>query len=348
MFEPISARLASSCSRKGIRAVATDQICVGETSIRSTCFGDTATTSPSAERQSHLGPLEPLRLRVDLGVGLGDRLLLLLGGIQVDDLVGDHAVLDHPVRGGHEPVLGDLGVGGQRADQADVRALGGLDRAHAAVVGGMDVANLDRRPLAGQAAGAERREAAPVGEAGERVRLVHELRQLRGAEELLQRRDHGTDVDDRLRGDRVRVLGRQPLPDDALHPVQADAEGVLDQLADRPQAAVAEVLVLVQVVLDRVTRVGLGLGRVVLDRVLLVDLLRDPEQARDRDQLLDQGDDVARRQRRACRDRCRDRAGRSACSGRPWSGHSASSRRRAAPSGHAPRPPRAARLGAAS
>ena len=191
MFEPISARLASSCSRNGISAVATDQICVGETSIRSTCFGDTATTSPSAERQSTCGPLEPLRLRVDLGVGLRDRLLLLLGGVQVDDLVGDHAVLDHPVRGGHEPVLGDLGVGGQRADQADVRALGGLDRAHAAVVGGMDVANLDRRPLAGQAAGAERREAAPVGEAGERVRLVHELRQLRGAEELLQRRDDG-------------------------------------------------------------------------------------------------------------------------------------------------------------
>ena len=131
-----------------------------------------------------------------------------------------------------------------------------------------------------------------MGEAGERVRLVHELRQLRGAEELLQRRDHGTDVDDRLRGDRVRVLGREPLPDDPLHPVQADPEGVLDQLADRPQAAVAEVLVLVEVVLDRVARVGLRLGRVVLDRVLLVDLLRDPEQPRDRDQLLDQGDDV--------------------------------------------------------
>ena len=37
--------------------MATDQICVGETSIRSTCFGDTATTSPSAERQSTWGPL---------------------------------------------------------------------------------------------------------------------------------------------------------------------------------------------------------------------------------------------------------------------------------------------------
>ena len=41
MFEPISARLASSCSRNGIIAVATDQICSGETSIRSTSSGAT-------------------------------------------------------------------------------------------------------------------------------------------------------------------------------------------------------------------------------------------------------------------------------------------------------------------
>ena len=60
MFEPISARLASSCSRNGISAVATDQIWVGETSIRSTCFGDTETSSPSAERQSTCGPFSRL------------------------------------------------------------------------------------------------------------------------------------------------------------------------------------------------------------------------------------------------------------------------------------------------
>ncbi len=33
MFEPISARLASSCSRKGIRAVDTEMICLGDTSM---------------------------------------------------------------------------------------------------------------------------------------------------------------------------------------------------------------------------------------------------------------------------------------------------------------------------
>ena len=50
MFEPISARLASSCSRNGIIAVATDQICSGETSTRSTSLGPTVTYCPACVR----------------------------------------------------------------------------------------------------------------------------------------------------------------------------------------------------------------------------------------------------------------------------------------------------------
>src|SRR4051812_46972066 len=231
-----------------------------------------------------------LAVLVERRVGLRDELLFLLGGVQVDDLVGDLAVLDDAVRGRDEAVLGDLGVARQRADQADVRALRGLDRAHAAVVGGVHVAHLDRRALTREAAGAEGAEAAAVRQAGQRVRLVHELAELAGAEELLQRGHDRADVDDRLRGDRVGVLGGEALAHDALHAVEADAEGLLDELADGPQAAVAEVLVLVEVVLDRLARHADGLGGVVLD--LDLGLLGHAEDARERDELLDQGDDV--------------------------------------------------------
>ena len=65
---------------------------------------------------------------------------------------------------------------------------------------------------------------APVREPGQRVGLVHELAELGGAEELLQRGHDGTDVDDRLRRDRVDVLGRHPLAHDPLHAVEADPE----------------------------------------------------------------------------------------------------------------------------
>ena len=39
MFEPMSARFASSCSRNGMSAVATDTTCLGETSMYSIWFG---------------------------------------------------------------------------------------------------------------------------------------------------------------------------------------------------------------------------------------------------------------------------------------------------------------------
>ena len=168
--------------------------------------------------------------------------------------------------------------------------LGRLDRAHAPVVGRVHVAHLDRRALAREPAGAERGQAPAVGEPGERVGLVHELRQLRGAEELLQRRHDRADVDDRLRRDRVGVLGREALAHDALHAVQADAEGLLDQLADGAQAAVAEVLVLVEVLGDGLARHARRLGRVVLDLDLAV--LGQAEALGQRDQLAHEREDV--------------------------------------------------------
>ena len=53
------------------------------------------------------------------------------------------------------------------------------NRADAAVVGRVHVAHLEAGALARQAAGPERREPPLVRDLGERVRLVHELRQLR-------------------------------------------------------------------------------------------------------------------------------------------------------------------------
>ena len=46
MLEPISARLASSFSRNGISAAATDTSCLGETSMKSMVSGRASTKSP--------------------------------------------------------------------------------------------------------------------------------------------------------------------------------------------------------------------------------------------------------------------------------------------------------------
>ena len=199
------------------------------------------------------------------GVGLrgllvvaADALVLLLQVLLLDDLaeregrvpdlgdlevVDDPALLDPLVRGLDEAEVVDPRVAGQRRDQADVRALRGLDRADAAVVRRVHVADLEPGALAGETARPEGREAPLVRDLRERVRLVHELRELRGAEELLDRGDDRLGVDEVVRHRRVDVLvDGHLLLDGALHPHEADPELVLEQLADRPDAAVSEVV----------------------------------------------------------------------------------------------------------
>ena len=75
------------------------------------------------------------------------------------------------------------------------------------------------------------------------VDLVHELRQLRGAEEFTHRCHHRLGVD-QVVGHRAGhvLVGRHPVAHRPLHADQADAELVLQQLADRAHAAVAEMV----------------------------------------------------------------------------------------------------------
>ena len=171
------------------------------------------------------------------------------------------------------------------ADQADVGAFRRLDGAHAAVVGGVHVTHLEPGPLPGQTAGTHGRQAALVGEPRQRVGLVHELRQLRGPEELLDGRHHRPDVDQGLRGDGLDVLGRHALANHPLHPGQADPDLVLDELAHRADAPVGEVVLVVEAVprlaLGQVQQVaaggqdlGPGQDALALGRALEVD----PEQ----------------------------------------------------------------------
>ena len=102
-------------------------------------------------------------------------------------LAVDLAVLHHAVRRDQEAVVVDVGVDAQRRDQADVRAFRRLDRADAAVVRDVHVADLEARPLAVQAARAQGRQPPLVRELAQRVGLVDHLRQLAAAEEEVDR-----------------------------------------------------------------------------------------------------------------------------------------------------------------
>ncbi len=128
-------------------------------------------------------------------------------------------------------------------DEADVRAFRRLNRADAAVVGRVHVADFEAGALTGQTTGPKGRQAALVRDLRERVGLVHELRELRGAEELADRGHDRLGVDEVVRhGRRHLLVDRHLFLDGALHADEADAELVLHQLADGADAAVAEMI----------------------------------------------------------------------------------------------------------
>ena len=104
------------------------------------------------------------------------------------------------------------------------------------------VAHLEARALARQAARSKRREAPLVGDLRQRVGLVHELRELRGAEELAHRGGRRLGVDQVLRHDGVDLDRRHALLDRPLHAQQPDAVLVLHELADRAHPAIAEIV----------------------------------------------------------------------------------------------------------
>ncbi len=179
---------------------------------------------------------------VQRGVGLGDHVLAFLDSRKIVDLIADPSCVDPPVRGFEEAVLVGAGVDRQRVDQADVGAFRRFDRADPAVVGGVHVAHLEARALAGQAARTQGRDPPLVGDLGQRVVLVHELRELRGAEKFLGGGGDRLGVDQILRGKPFGFGQAQPLLDRALDPHQSDAEHVFGHLADAADAAVAEVV----------------------------------------------------------------------------------------------------------
>ncbi len=106
----------------------------------------------------------------------------------------------------------------------------------------MHVAHLEAGALAGQTARSKGRHTALVGQFRQRVLLVHELAELRRAEELAHRGRHGLGVDQVVRHDRVDIDGGHALLDRALHAQQTNAELVFHELADRTHAAIAEIV----------------------------------------------------------------------------------------------------------
>ena len=228
-------------------AAATDTSCLGDTSMNSMRSGGSSTKSPPLRHEMISSVKRPRASSGTFACAIA--YFDFFHRREIDDLARHLAVLDAAIRAFDEAVFVHARIGRERVDQADVRAFRRFDRADAAVVRRMHVAHFEARALARQAARPKRREAALVRDFRERVRLVHELRELRGAEELAHRGRRRLRVDQIVRHDGVDLDRRHALLDRALHAQEADAVLVLHQLADRAHAAVGEVVDVVDLAL---------------------------------------------------------------------------------------------------
>jgi len=179
---------------------------------------------------------------IDFGISLGDDVIAFFNRRQEFDLICDFVVADLTVWGFHKTVGIGARIQGQRVDQTDVRTFRRFNRADTTIVRRMHVANFKAGTLTRQTARTQCGNTTLVRDLGQRVGLVHKLRQLAGTEELL---DRGTDrlgIDQVVRHQVIAFSLIQTLLDCALDAHQTGTELVLGQLTNGTHATIAQVV----------------------------------------------------------------------------------------------------------
>jgi len=115
----------------------------------------------------------------------------------------------------------------------------------------MHVADFKTRTFTCEPAGAERRQAAFVRDFGQRIGLVHELGKLARSEKLINNRRDRFGVNQVMRHHGFDVLQTHFFLDGPLHPHQADAVLVFDELAHGTHPTVAQVVDVVDTAVAR-------------------------------------------------------------------------------------------------
>src|ERR1700730_9859514 len=121
---------------------------------------------------------------VNRSVCLRDEKVLFLIAGEILDLIGDATVVNFAIGSFDETEFVDPRKSRHRADKPNVRALRRFDRTNPAVVRWMNVAHFESGAIATQTARSKRRQTPLMCQLRQRIRLIHELRELRPTEEI--------------------------------------------------------------------------------------------------------------------------------------------------------------------
>ena len=189
MFAPIRARFASSFSRNGIIAVATEiDHLRGDVDIVDQFTLDSEMISSRWRQMTRALAKRPSSSSGSVGLRDDDsRPRRRRSCIRLSSVTMPVALSTWRNGASIKPYSLMLRKGRQIVNQADVRAFRRLDRAHTAIVGVVNVSDVEGCAVTRQTAGAQCGQTALVRQLRQRVVLIHELRQRGGAEELLDR-----------------------------------------------------------------------------------------------------------------------------------------------------------------
>src|ERR1051326_8257109 len=224
---------------------------------------------------------------IDRRVRLRDEIIFFLIAGQIINVVRDAAVGDLAIRSFDETELVDPRKSRHRADQTDVGAFRRFNRANSTVMRRMNVAYFESRAITRETAWSERGQTALVRQFRERIRLIHELRQLRATKEIANDRAERFRIDELLRRHAVNVDVEQghALLHQTFGAGETDAALIGEQFADRADAATAEMIDIIEgafaaaevdEVLNRGDEIFVGqdaLGKIDVDTELLIDLV---------------------------------------------------------------------------
>ena len=157
---------------------------------------------------------------VQRGITLTDDVLSLLLGCQIYNLIiikVGNTSLNLTIRCLNKAQFIYLGIDTERRDQADVRAFGALNRTETAVVGIVYVTHLEASTLTRQTARTQSGETTFVSHLGQRVCLVHELRQRIGAKERVNDARDSLGVNQIHRREHFIIANVHALTDGTAH-----------------------------------------------------------------------------------------------------------------------------------
>ncbi|MNS47570.1 hypothetical protein D3C72_801060 [compost metagenome] len=156
---------------------------------------------------------------IQLNIGLCDNIVIFFIRSQIRDLFSNFTCLRiYPtVWRFNKAIFVNTSKCGQGVDQTDVRSFRCLNRTHTAIVRVVNVTHFHARTFPSQTTRSECRQTALMRKFRKRVRLVHKLGQLGATEELFDRGNNRTNVDQSLWCNYIRILNGHSLTNHTFH-----------------------------------------------------------------------------------------------------------------------------------